>query len=128
MTDNITLPRAVVERVREELAYWVRFCKDKNHSAALAALDAALAEPVHPGYVIGAHWLETAYSRIAAGEAEAEVLAEVLGERGWAKREPATEKQVTEAYMAKGSEDWWSDYQAGWRDAERFHGIGKEDK
>jgi len=40
-----------------------------------------------------------------------------------AKREPATEKQVTEAYMAKGSEDWWSDYQAGWREAERFHGI-----
>jgi hypothetical protein len=45
-----------------------------------------------------------------------------------AKREPATEKQVTEAYMAKGSEDWWSDYQAGWLHAERFHGIGKEDK
>ena len=28
----------------------------------------------HPGYVIGAHWLETAYSRICAGEAEADVL------------------------------------------------------
>ena len=32
-------------------------------------------EPVrHPGYVIGNHWLETAYSRICAGEAEANVL------------------------------------------------------
>jgi hypothetical protein len=40
-----------------------------------------------------------------------------------AKPEPATEKQVTEAYMTKGSEDWWSDYQAGWREAERFYGI-----
>ena len=32
-------------------------------------------EPVrHPGYVIGNHWLETAYSRICAGDAEANVL------------------------------------------------------
>lgn len=30
----------------------------------------------HPGYVIGAHWLETAYSRVCAGESEAEVLAD----------------------------------------------------
>lgn len=28
----------------------------------------------HHGYVIGAHWLETAYSRVCAGEDEAEVL------------------------------------------------------
>lgn len=28
----------------------------------------------HPGYVIGSHWLETAYNRICAGEAEADVL------------------------------------------------------
>jgi hypothetical protein len=49
-------------------------------------------------------------------------------EKRYGKREPATEKQVTKAYMAKGSEDWWSDYQAGWREAERFHGIRKEDK
>ena len=28
----------------------------------------------HPGYVIGSHWLETAYSRVCAGESEAEVL------------------------------------------------------
>ena len=30
----------------------------------------------HPGYVIGNHWLESAYERICAGEAEAEVLAD----------------------------------------------------
>jgi hypothetical protein len=93
-----------------------------------AALDAALEQPdaTHPGYIIGSHWLETAYSRIAAGEAEAEVLAEVLGERGWAKREPATHEQVFAAYGATVCL-FWLDYRAGWRAAERFHGIRKED-
>ncbi len=84
-------------------------------------------EPVHPGYIIGAHWLETAYSRIAAGEAEDAVLAEVLGARGWAKREPATEKKVLAAYGATLG-FFWSDYRTGWQAAERFHGIGKENK
>ena len=41
--------------------------------AALAAEIEQLRDR-HPGYVIGAHWLETAYSRICAGEAEADVL------------------------------------------------------
>ena len=31
-------------------------------------------EKRHPGYILGSHWLETAYSRICAGEAEANVL------------------------------------------------------
>jgi hypothetical protein len=30
----------------------------------------------HPGYVLGNHWLQTAYERICAGEAEADVLAD----------------------------------------------------
>lgn len=30
----------------------------------------------HPGYIIGKHWLETAYDRICAGEPEHEVLAD----------------------------------------------------
>jgi len=85
-------------------------------------------EPVHPGYIIGSHWLETAYSRIAAGEAEAEVLTEVLGARGWVKPEPATDEQVAEAYKASENDDYWLDYPDGWRAAERFHGITKEDK
>jgi hypothetical protein len=82
-------------------------------------------DATHPGYIIGSHWLETAYSRIAAGEAEADVLAEVLGERGWAKREPATDEQIAEA--DESHEPSWLDYRDGWRDAERFHGITKED-
>ena len=35
----------------------------------------AAPEPVrHPGYILGSHWLETAYSRICAGEAEDAIL------------------------------------------------------
>jgi hypothetical protein len=140
MTDNITLPRAVGLNIRNSLRGIVNAsdddcgeekCRDcapvRVMRKALAALDAALAEPVHPGYVIGSHWLETAYSRIAAGEAEADVLAEVLGERGWAKREPATEKQVAEVFKLSGAV-YWGHYRDGWRAAERFHGIRKEDK
>jgi hypothetical protein len=128
MTDNITLPRAVGERMRKLLQELDPNWWSDAQNAILDVLDAALAEPVHPGYIIGSHWLETAYSRIAAGEAEAEVLTEVLGARGWVKPEPATVEQVAEAYGVRGFDDWWSDYQAAWRAAERFHGIKKEDK
>ena len=41
MTDTITLPRAVVEQVRDALE---SLCRHDRHDA-LAALDAALAEP-----------------------------------------------------------------------------------
>jgi hypothetical protein len=129
-SDNITLPRAVAKVALDHIQWFIdneeggRFVEERE---ALAALVAALAEPVHPGYVIGSHWLETAYSRIAAGEAEADVLAEVLGERGWAKREPATEKQVAEVFKLSGAV-YWGHYRDGWRAAERFHGIRKEDK
>ena len=44
----------------------------------------------HPGYVIGAHWLETAYSRACAGESEAEVLAD-YGYRRCAVNQRATQ-------------------------------------
>ena len=36
----------------------------------------------HPGYIIGDHWLQAAYTRICTGETEAEVMADY----GW-KRE-----------------------------------------
>jgi hypothetical protein len=162
---DITLPRAVVEQVREALVVaWQStpvwqiaearnalvaalaepdaICSAKDNEAALERVanrvkpgqvkgllpePDATREPVHPGYIIGSHWLETAYSRIAAGEAEADVLAEVLGERGWAKREPATEKQVAEVFKLSGAV-YWGHYRDGWRAAERFHGIRKEDK
>ena len=43
-----------------------------------------------------------------------------------AKREPATHEQVFAAYGATVCL-FWLDYRAGWRAAERFHGIRKED-
>lgn len=43
-------------------------------AAISSALAAPQPEPTHPGYIIGSHWLETAYSRVCAGEAEADVL------------------------------------------------------
>ena len=128
MTDNITLPRAVVWRLHaafRDADKTIRPSGEKSdYSAEIAALDAALAEPKKeraetgiPARGVGVGSGETDPSR---GEAYPTPQPD-------AKREPATEKQVTEAYMAKGSEDWWSDYQAGWREAERFHGIRKED-
>ena len=50
----------------------------KDRDAADAA---AQPEPTHPGYILGDHWLETAYSRICAGEAEADVLRDCGWER-----------------------------------------------
>ena len=47
-----------------------------------AAPPAAAPEPVrHPGYIIGNHWLETAYERVCAGEGEADVLRDCGWER-----------------------------------------------
>ena len=48
-----------------------------------AAISSALAaeQPKHPGYILGSHWLETAYGRVCAGEAEAEVLRDCGWER-----------------------------------------------
>jgi hypothetical protein len=88
MTDTITLPRALIEMLRDSLDYARRF-NGASVSAELAALDAALAEP------------DT-------------------------KREPATEKQVAEVFKLSGAV-YWGHYRNGWRDAERFHGITKED-
>ena len=108
MTDNITLPRADALHLREALMVAVTLSADRHTvKAALAALEAALAEPpakpepTHPGYVIGSHWLETAYSRIAAGEAEAEVLTEMLGARGWVKPEPVAADAIIDAKKKK---------------------------
>ena len=55
--------------------------KDKNAQPLYATPPAAAPEPTHPGYVIGSHWLETAYSRVCAGEAEADVLRDCGWER-----------------------------------------------
>ena len=77
MTENITLPREVVKFVLQHLEWWSD--DEPQEKEAIAALRAALSAPKqeHPGYVIGSHWLETAYSRICAGEAEADVLRDI---------------------------------------------------
>jgi len=45
----------------------------------------------HPGYIIGSHWLETAYSRVCAGEAEADVLRDC----GWERVDQALRRERT---------------------------------
>ena len=89
MTDNITLPRAVVEQVREALESYrgqVSIYGDSPAADVCTILAAALKEPD-------------------------------------ATREPATVEQVAEA--------WWHNIHAnffgGWHEAERFHGIVRED-
>ena len=50
--------------------------KDNNPLPLYAAPPTAAPEPEkhHPGYILGNHWLETAYERVCAGEGEANVL------------------------------------------------------
>ena len=72
---------------------------------------AAAPEPVrHPGYIIGNHWLETAYSRVCAGEAEAEVLRDC----GW--------QRVADI------DALLRDVEALWRDAERYRWMKQKVK
>ena len=128
MSDNITLPREVVEKALEALEDFVYHGESMGWTQVVDALRTALAatkqepvayfdlqkqvffwakptvidvpmtvalkplplyfappaaapEPTHPGYIIGNHWLETAYSRVCAGEAEADVLRDCGWER-----------------------------------------------
>lgn len=92
MTDNITLRRAVGKRLRD----FMRDCDEaeplpSEERTALAALDAALAEPD-------------------------------------ATREPATVEQVIAAHGPSWGPSATADFFTGFRAAERFHEIGKEDK
>ena len=111
---HITLPRAVVEQVREALTcgdgesrHWCMHCDDHVPNSLgsldiLAALDAALAEP------------------------EPTVKDSLTVD---AKREPATE-EVIEAKFEKSfyvHPEALDDFAEGWCEAERFHGIRKED-
>ena len=75
-----------------------------------AAPPTAAPEPTHPGYVLGSHWLETAYSRICAGEAEAEVLRDC----GW--------QRVADI------DALLRDVEALWRDAERYRWMKQKVK
>ena len=73
---------------------WVRAEDYDSLLADFEALRTHLAapkqEPKHPGYVIGSHWLETAYSRVCAGEAEADVLRDC----GWERVDEALRREA----------------------------------
>ena len=84
MNDNITLPREAVEKIHEAWSSEVYPpATSTEWYDIMDALRVALSAPKqeHPGYVIGSHWLETAYSRVCAGEAEADVLRDCGWER-----------------------------------------------
>jgi hypothetical protein len=120
---DITLPRAVALQIRDVLLVWSRFALPAD-KAALAALDAALAEPKKeraetgiPARGVGVGSGETDPSR---GEAYPTPQPD-------AKREPATHEQAAAAYDGKKGTQRWVDFRDGWQAAERFHGIRKED-
>jgi len=116
VTDNITLPRAFVEEMREliRIAFYNPYGSEfrnpyKHQQAALTALAAALAEPETVAVDLGKEGSDkTVISFITLPAA--------------AKPEPATHEQVFAAYSA-GYRRYWTQYQAGWHEAERFHGI-----
>lgn len=73
MSDNITLHKSDCALLLG--GYQCTCGLYQRNSKTLPAL--AAEQPKHPGYIIGSHWLETAYSRICAGEAEADVLRDI---------------------------------------------------
>lgn len=65
--------------LQKQVFFWAKPTQiDVPMTIALEPLPLYTAPPAtHPGYIIGSHWLETAYSRICAGEAEADVLRDI---------------------------------------------------
>lgn len=114
--DNITLPREVVKLALEAFEAVMPFSTTQRELKirAVEALRTHLAAPKqeHPGYVIGSHWLETAYSRICAGEAEADVLRDC----GWERVDEAL-RRGNERYrwLRENARVWPSD-KAVWAD------------
>jgi hypothetical protein len=112
--DNITLPREVVKLALDAFEAVMPFSTTQRELKirAVEALRTALAAPepepvalahcpytpppsAHFGYVLGDHWLETAYSRVLDGEAEAEVLKDC----GW--------ERVTDAEALRRDAESW---------------------
>ncbi len=140
MTDNITLPRAVVEQVREALLSFDNWWDDEADTA-LTALDAALAEP--PAAREPVAWMESPHGAIRANPLYRITAPQSLA---WsiplythlpaaspepdAKPEPATDEQIVKAggECAVVDDEYLLDFRDGWHEAERFHGIRKEDK
>lgn len=73
--------RILLKRESGDLRWQVSDACDILRTAVRKPLAAPSENKTHPGYVIGSHWLETAYSRICAGEAEADVLRDMGWER-----------------------------------------------
>ena len=90
--------RDIVERIRtvfndtEEIASWCdKTYNGRETQSHLLGLYAAALEACkeieqlrvelkrHPGYIVGDHWLQAAYTRICTGETEDEVMADY----GW---------------------------------------------
>jgi hypothetical protein len=133
---NITLPRAEAEQIRDALA------SGEKLFAALAALDAALEaqedeallnEPVamrYDGDGYGYLYIDSGSgSDWQRRHKDAEPLY-LAPPKPDAKREPATHGEISEKFYNAGSDRHYrqTDYRLGWRAAERFHGITKEDK
>ena len=152
MSDTITLPRAVVEEVvrfidSPNTRPWPAGTQYRLSKALRAALDAALAETErHVSLVCPqCNWTlqeqepkkeraETAIPArgvgVKSGETDSSRGEAYRTPEPDAKREPAT-REVIQAkcevnlYVHWGSFD---DFEEGWREAERFHGITTEDK
>ncbi len=140
MTDNITLPRAVVEQVREALLSFDNWWDDEADTA-LAALDAALEaqedeallnEPVamrYDGDGYGYLYIDSGSgSDWQRRHKDAEPLY-LAPPKPDAKREPATAAEIVKAggECAVVDDEYLLDFRDGWHEAERFHGIRKED-
>ena len=131
--DNITLPREVVEKALRRAFYlgqnyWRDADSDSRaaHKRAdkhlqdfdalcsdvLARTALAAEQPKHPGYVIGSHWLETAYSRICAGEAEADVLRDC----GWERVDEALRRENERYRWLQENARVWPSDKAVWAD------------
>jgi hypothetical protein len=137
MTDNITLPRAVVELVREafkELDYASEPYVNEIARTALTALDAALKEPdvadLFAQFAAKQRPLDADMAAIINANLDSLYItdepATALAEPD-ATREPATYEQAVAAYDGKKGTQRWVDFRDGWQAAERFHGIRKED-
>jgi hypothetical protein len=139
---NITLPRAVIEQVREalkELDYASEPYVNEIARTTLAALDAALAEP--PAKPEPVAWMyvnsegeceQIEYGTPSIDDDSITLLyaappAAALAEPD-AKPEPATEKDIDiefcEITLTSHPIDSRRDFRTGFRAAERFHGIG----
>jgi len=86
---NPTDDKLILDHLRQQ-GLWI----GKVTSPALAAeqpVPTVKESLTHPGYIIGSHWLETAYSRVCAGEAEADVLRDC----GWERVDQALRRERT---------------------------------